>query len=145
MTLAGVSADNASRITLELKIGKATAHTTRGAPARLQASINCASGEIMNYTLRWFNKTATHAPETMWLSHTPKVLLLPSSIVMDKLGSRIDPTETNLGCPGGAIKGLVCGLHLHGVGDDGVTIREPRNGSRRGSQIEMRLSAVDSG
>ena len=47
------------------------AHTERGAPAAFQAELQCDGERTIEYTVRWFNKTACHAPETIWLSNIP--------------------------------------------------------------------------
>jgi hypothetical protein len=52
-------------------------HASRGGPSKLTAVLQCSPNTI-EYTLRWYNKTATHAPETIWLSNKQKVLKLPT-------------------------------------------------------------------
>lgn len=146
---------------LDLAFSSAS-HLQRGAPASLQARLDCSTAPAttaagtgtIEYILRWFNKTATHVPETIWMSNVPiqlddlgADLPLPRSaaaetaddapfgthaerrgrVLMDKLGSMVDPMEVDLsdqpGCHGSDSKDkLVCGIHLHGVGDGGVTI-----------------------
>ena len=84
----------------------AAAHAQRGAPSSLQALLECGSGTdagaSINYTLRWFNKTATHAPETLWLSHTPPLLAAspPPAVTVDKLGFALAAADADLGCDG---------------------------------------------
>jgi hypothetical protein len=127
LTLLRVQADNISQIVLYLGVENKSAHIERGAPEKFVVNITCRDDKI-NYDLRWFNKTATHIPETIWLSHFPMSLedlesksVAESSgrVTLDKLGSSIDPTDVDLGCDG--MKHLTCGVHLHAVGDDGVT------------------------
>ena len=126
-TLLRVRADNVTQIVLDLGMENREAHKKRGAPEKFQVNIACEEDSI-HYDLRWFNKTATHIPETIWLSHFPlsladlKAKSIPESfgrVALDKLGSTIDPTDVDLGCDG--MKHLTCGIHLHAVGDNGVT------------------------
>ena len=101
-------------VVLDLEFSR-EAHEQRGAPATAQAKLVCGSRSVagslagdssatappppplatISYTLRWFNKTATHAPETIWLSNKPLHLAdlerLPASagrgrVAMDKIG-----------------------------------------------------------
>ena len=127
-TLANVAAGD--RILLDLTMS-AAAHTTRGAPSELQALLECpaqvaagpptAGEDEIRYTLRWYNKTATHAPETIWFSNVP--VLTPATrttVHLAKLGSAVDAEDADLGCDGHR---RTCGVHLHGVGDGGATLR----------------------
>ena len=93
-------------VLLAMSMGGA-AHDSRGAPSSLRARITCAAGaaagapDTLHYALQWFNKTATHVPETIWFSSTPPLAALPGAAMrMDKLGSQIDPREADLGCDG---------------------------------------------
>lgn len=121
---------------------RSPAHTQRGSPSKFEARIDCTGNEI-DYTLRWFNKTATHAPETFWLSHVPSILNqdekqqnkgMQAKMFIDKLGSDIDPLESDLGCS--SAKGLTCGIHLHAAGDKGVSVVR--------GQLKASFSALDS-
>ena len=125
LTRLRVDADAAHRsVLLDLAVVNPAANTDRGAPATAQAMLVCAenTGRV-SYTLRLFNKTATHAPETIWLSNNPVVEGRapgePAQVLIDKLGSPLDPAEADLGCDGHR---LTCGVHLHGVGDRGVCV-----------------------
>jgi hypothetical protein len=124
-------------------------HTERGAPATAQVQLSCpppadnSTSTEMQYTVRWFNKTATHVPETIWLSHVPLALADTSGgsqtqgrVLLDKLGSQLDAMDADLGCDG--TNRLTCGVHLHGVGDGGVRIRQDN-----GQEI-IRLASRDS-
>ena len=70
------------------------------------------------------NKTATHTPETIWLSSISSLLdansAAKATVAINKLDYDIDATEADLGCDGS--DRLTCGVHLHGVSDLGVTI-----------------------
>lgn len=122
-TLVNLWSGNASLV-LELSMGGA-AHAERGAPASLMARIECSSSEL-EYTLRIFDKTATHAPETLWFSSQPPLLNAMNTseprdgVWLDKLGGQIEAREADLGCGGHQ---QTCGVHLHGIGDRGATIR----------------------
>lgn len=114
-TIDTASTSSSDTILLDLSF-PADVHGARGAPSSLQALLECSAppsgssaGTNIRYTLRWFNKTATHAPETIWLSSLPLPLAPqprsaaspPTGIVsLDKLGSAIDPMDTDLGCDG---------------------------------------------
>ena len=106
-------------------------HTERGAPSTLQAMVTCSrnsgTGDVeLSYELRWFNKTKTHAPETIWLSHRP--ITLPNArVFLDKMGSTIDAEDADLGCGEGTTR-TTCGVHLHGVGDGGVRVVDKESG-----------------
>ena len=45
-----------------------------------------AGDAVINTTVRWFNKTATHIPETLWLSNLPTILANATSprVVLDR-------------------------------------------------------------
>jgi len=98
-------------------------HAERGAPLSLAVQIDCAAAEIndgstgswsMNYTLRWTNKTATHAPETLWLSSHSSLLapdaLDGASVVLSKLGQSVNALDADLGCSG---ERETCGVRRH--------------------------------
>jgi hypothetical protein len=112
-------------------------HEQRGAPATAQALVQCDASGSVHFTLRWFNKTRTHAPETVWISHFPQGKL---AMMMDKIGQPVDPLSSDLGCNGVR---HACGAHLHGVGDGGVeVVNLDRTDKSFGSKF--RLAAVDS-
>jgi hypothetical protein len=105
-------------------------HTLRGAPALLEALVEVphttdATGAVeIGYTLQWFNKTATKAPETIWLLNSPAVKD-PTAWRLGKLGAMINPLDANLTIgadgthcapsPDGRLVGDTCGVHLHAV------------------------------
>jgi len=132
----GSGAAGSQDILLDMRF-PARLHGERGAPATAQALLRCEASTI-SYTLRWFNKTATHAPETIWLSNQPIGLTdAAGAVTLDKLGSPIDALDADLGCDGK--QRLTCGVHLHGVGDGGVLLR-----LRTDRTTAMRLAPVDS-
>ena len=103
----------------------ATAHTERGAPAvveiLVEASIDPTSHELtLNYTLQWQNKTACHAPETIWVSNIPKAANV-AGWRLGKLGSALNPIDANLtdasddGVGSCYPRRATCGVHLHAV------------------------------
>ncbi len=113
-----------SRVVIRLAFN-ATAHADRGAPATAEIEHVCgpAGDATLNTTVRWFNKTATHIPETLWLSNVPTPLTVDATtprVVLDKLGAQLDAMDVDLGCDG--MHHLTCGVHLHGVGDGGVVV-----------------------
>ena len=68
-------------------------HVVRGAPALLEALVEVPHGMDVKdlgaikivYTLQWFNKTATKAPETIWLLNRPvnlKIKIAPLFFIM---------------------------------------------------------------
>ena len=109
-------------------------------------------GAKIDYTVQWWNKTACHAPETIWWSSNPRTEAAPAaaavaaavgSWTIDKMGSLVDPLSADLretdraqdgtrigpnganatcGLSGYGPSGqLGCGVHLHAVGEGGVT------------------------
>lgn len=137
------------------------AHELRGAPttaevhvvvphtAQAGAGTAIGGGTLIEYTVQWWNKTACHAPETMWWSSNPRTVAAPAaaaaagSWTIDKMGSLVDPLSADLretdraqdgtrigpnganatcGLSGYGPSGqLGCGVHLHAVGEGGVT------------------------
>jgi hypothetical protein len=108
-------------------------HEDRGAPSRVQALLSCTDIGEIKYTLRWFNKTRTHAPETVWVSNYPVGDL---AMRMDKMGVPIDPLDADLKCDGVR---HTCGVHLHGVGDGGIEIVDK---AKSNSTFTSRLGLV---
>jgi hypothetical protein len=131
-------------ILLSLQISDHETHAERGAPATaeiLYEISNTATGGLaLNVTVQWFNKTMCHAPETIWLSNVP-VVGSSKGWLMDKMGQPIDPLDadlrgTNKGAPECNSVGTTCGVHLHAVGDGGV--------SYTGSEGAISLRSLDS-
>lgn len=109
------------------------AHTARGAPGIVEVLIEAGIRDVrdravlqLNFTVQWWNKTATHAPETIWLSLLPKASDR-AGWTIDKLGSAVNPLDANLTSTGSAGEGgcnpdeSSCGAHLHAVGPAGAT------------------------
>eukprot|EP00939_MAST-03C_sp_MAST-3C-sp1_P003394 g3394.t1 len=102
------------------------AHEQRGAYGTAQALITCddalSEDELhISFVLRWHNKTTTHAPETIWLSHS---LEQTSAVHISKLGQYLDATDADLPCDDKRKdERLTCGVHLHGVDDGGVLMK----------------------
>lgn len=159
-TLLRLYTNHANRILLDLRVSERTAHTERGAPAEVQAELRCgARNRSIAYTLRWFDKTPTHTPETMWLSHVPLQLADLASpldqavrnisgrgrVKLDKLGMMVDATDVDLsdapGCADSEQK-LTCGVHLHGVGDGGVTVFPANESAGAAVRFASRDSAI---
>ena len=94
------------------------------------AAASTAASTTISYTLLLRNKTACHGPETMWWSSRPAVGNTTGEWVMDKLGSSIGVSETNLtgqdptspendeGCDGFRV---TCGGHMHAIGEGGIS------------------------
>jgi len=138
-------------------------HEERGAPATAQAMLRCtraahtdgrsrgaeseptsraSASTTISYELRWHNKTACHAPETIWLSSVPALLTARPKVLLDKLGSSVDATDADLGCDG--THKLTCGAHLHTVGEGGVQL-DARQATVGGSDgAAMRMVPLDS-
>lgn len=119
-----VKSNHEEQIVLELAFSK-QAHDERGAPASAQATLRCDAAKI-TYTLRLFNKTSCHAPETLWMSFRPPQLVAKgagekSRVELDKIGQTVEAGEADL-CEGQGEKKMTCGVHLHGVGDRGVLV-----------------------
>lgn len=96
-------------------------HEERGAPSHLQALLTCPGAGNIEYSLRWFNKTSTHAPETIWVSN---LFDGEVSMVLDKIGLPLNPLDADLGCNG---ERHTCGVHLHAVGDRGIEVESLGN------------------
>ena len=136
-----IHSDRKARVVIKLSFDTAT-HTERGAPAMAEIEHVCEMNSF-NSTLRWFNKTKSHAPETIWMSNIPLVLsasrsqdnVVPS-MLLDKMGTRLNALDVDLGCDG--MNHLTCGIHLHGVGDGGVLILDNEKGT------ETTLVSLDS-
>jgi hypothetical protein len=143
-------------VVLEMSISNKAAHQERGAPATFTANLTCSSSgdtshpvHTLDLDLRWHNKTASHVPETIWLSNVPLLSATASSSVVgvDKMGSYVDPLDADLQCDGHR---LTCGVHLHGVGDGGVRVTESSSssgGSRGGvsSPRQLQMVSMDTG
>jgi hypothetical protein len=82
-------------------------HAVRGAPALLEALVqvphasqnNVTGGSAaieISYTLQWFNKTATKAPETIWLRNTPAATQDATAWRIHKLGAMVNPLDADL-------------------------------------------------
>ncbi len=141
-TLASVRIrDDGSAVLLGLDMS-GPAHEERGAPASFDALLECSNGAI-DYTLRWYNKTATHAPETVWFSSVPEVGGgAQGTVILDKLGLGVDAADADLGgCDGHR---RTCGVHLHGVGDGGALIRGPGGRAVRIISLDSSLVSVGS-
>jgi hypothetical protein len=79
----------------------------------------------VNVTLQWFNKTMTHVPETIWMSHIPTATAR-TGWTIDKMGSAMNPLDADLNDDGHCNPaGTTCGVHLHAVGDGGATYDGP--------------------
>ena len=124
-------------------------HEVRGAPALLEALVEVphalgVSGAVgIRYTLQWFNKTATKAPETIWLLNKPPVRDA-AAWRLDKLGSLVNPldADVSLGAAGTRCTpstdgraGATCGVHLHAI-DSGAFYN--------GSEGRLGLASLDS-
>lgn len=148
---------DATEILLDLSIDFAAAHTERGAPSMAQVRLQCSgdADDEVAYTLRWFNKTRSHAPETVWLSSIPTLLAVDTTaftssgssargsgaggggggsnaattVLVDKLGQDLNPEDADLGCDGQTRPTKTCGVHLHGVGDRGVSFTRSSSSS----------------
>lgn len=112
-TLLRLRSDGHSAIILDMRFAVAAAHSDRGAPASMQARLKCGGPNepgTIEYDLRWHNKTATHIPETLWLSNVPiqladlegqrsdgkGVASARGRVGLDKLGAVIDPLDVDL-------------------------------------------------
>ena len=92
---------------LTMKMPDNNVHAVRGAPALLEALVQVphvsqdnatgGSAEVeIGYTLQWFNKTATKAPETIWLRNQPAATRDATAWRIHKLGSMINPLDADL-------------------------------------------------
>ena len=116
-TVTKIMSNGKNRVVVTLSFLQAS-HEERGAPAEAQIEHVCQSSG-MTSTVRWFNKTATHIPETIWFSSVPMESTDKSATVtLDKMGQPMDAMDVDLNCDG--MEHLTCGVHLHGVGDQGV-------------------------
>eukprot|EP00943_MAST-04B_sp_MAST-4B-sp1_P001592 g1592.t1 len=148
VTLKSIHTDNQSSIILNLNVANDTAHNERGAPKLFQVNISCNNDvdNSISYIIRWFNKTRSHVPETIWLLNNPKQLedlknqpphAAKGRVGINKLSSIIDPIDVDLEC-GTDTKHLTCGVHLHGIGNDGIIVK-----SKDGIST-LRIKALDS-
>ena len=85
---------------LTLVVANTAAHVLRGAMATAEVLVEVTEepdegGVSLNVTLVWRNKTACHAPETVWLSSVPNAHAR-GGWTMDKLGHPINPVEADL-------------------------------------------------
>jgi hypothetical protein len=133
------------------------AHDERGAPSTLAALVdigisddnvgNSQSSSGSNgkrsqsldlaYTLQWYNKTATHIPETFWLLNRP-IATNTGGWRLRKLGSDINPLDADLGYSSGQcnpdVGPTTCGVHLHAV----------QNVSYSGPEGSFQMTSLDS-
>ena len=112
-----------------------------------------ATSTTIEYTLQMRNKTACHAPESMWFSSNP-LATTSGEWSADMMGSQIGASEANLtgqdannphNCVGGryeATTGVTCGVHLHAVGENGVTYSESEGTAAGGGGV-LTLSSKD--
>ena len=92
------------------------------------------------HTLQWFNKTACHAPEALWLLNSPAISAA-AGWGLDKLGSEVNPLDADLNTPTRTCPtGNTCGVHLHAVGDGGAVYRGVEGTLRLQSRDSMLLS-----
>jgi hypothetical protein len=125
-------AGDANRVVIRLSFSAAS-HVTRGAPAFAEIEHRCSGSGFgssnddtfstaITTTVRWWNKTRTHVPETIWMSNIPSIFSETNlvRVMLNKMGMPLDATEVDLGCDG--LHHLTCGVHLHGVDDGGVTV-----------------------
>jgi hypothetical protein len=116
-------------LTMTLPASISTDSAVRGAPPMLKAVVTVPhtrgadTGAVVEYALRWYNKSAAHAPESIWLSNMPAATNEEGWRV-EKLGSLIDPRDADLSdavageeC---VYPGETCGVHLHAVGEGGA-------------------------
>lgn len=87
----GQGATGDLQVLVLLQVANQDAHAIRGAPSTAEVMYTFSShrgdGKLdVNVSLQWFNKTMTHVPETIWMSHTPSVTSL-SGWTIDKIGS----------------------------------------------------------
>jgi hypothetical protein len=129
-------------------------HTAQSSASEIPGAGAAAGGlgAKIEYTVQWWNKTACHAPETIWWSSNPRTEAAPvaaaaaaaGSWTIDKMGSLVDPLSADLretdraqdgtrigpnganatcGLSGYGPSGqLGCGVHLHAVGEGGVML-----------------------
>lgn len=143
-TLKNLFVSDSNRILLDLSLPQEV-HDDRGAPRTLGVQIdsivvgkkqpkyhnyNQQQQLLLNFTLRWMNKTATHVPETIWLSNVPSILGSnhDSVVTVSKLGESVKTVDADLQCNGNR---ETCGVHLHGFDDGGVTIHTSPSFSHR--------------
>ena len=110
-------AANTTTFKLTMTMTDNNVHVVRGAPALLEALVEvphaaqsgggggdgggdggaagAAAVVAIGYTLQWFNKTATKAPETIWLLNTPAVQDA-SGWKIHKVGAMINPLDADL-------------------------------------------------
>lgn len=91
----GQGATGDLQVLVLLQVANQDAHAIRGAPSTAEVMYTFSSqrgdGKLdVNVSLQWFNKTMTHVPETIWMSHTPSVTSL-SGWTIDKIGSVLRP------------------------------------------------------
>jgi len=135
-------------------------HAVRGAPALLEALVRVPHGSSeehtdgdsaaaveISYTLQWFNKTATKAPETIWLRNQPAATRDASAWRIHKLGAMVNPLDADLSVGAGDASkhcdpmhadgrsGQTCGVHLHAI-DSGAFYS--------GSEGKLALKSLDS-
>eukprot|EP00038_Savillea_parva_P009725 m.185439 g.185439 ORF g.185439 m.185439 type:complete len:909 (-) comp16452_c0_seq1:57-2783(-) len=130
-----------------LSIDNTMAFQQRGAPnvAEVMFNFSTSGGFSVDVTAQWFNKTMTHAPETIWFSNTPAVSS-KTSWTMDKLGTMMNPLDADLdGIGGGQCvpDGTTCGVHLHAVGNRGVQYTGPE-GTLTMTSVDSALVSVGS-
>ena len=127
-TVTSIKTDGTTKVVITISFLQ-QAHEDRGAPVEAQIEHTCGGGAGISTTVRWFNKTATHIPETIWLSNVPMQSTDKDvQVMLDKIGQPINAMDVDLGCDG--MKHLTCGVHLHGVGDNGVLMRSTTASTR---------------
>ena len=105
-------------------------HEERGAPEAADVLITVPHAPALSdpvelsVTVQWYNKTKTHAPETIWFSSRP-VAPARDAWTMDKMGSDVNPLDANLTGAATCPSKTTCGVHLHAVGDGGVRYQPP--------------------
>jgi hypothetical protein len=127
-TVTSIKTDGTTKVVITISFLQ-QAHEDRGAPVEAQIEHTCGGAAGISTTVRWFNKTATHIPETIWLSNVPMQSTDKDvQVMLDKIGQPINAMDVDLGCDG--MKHLTCGVHLHGVGDNGVLMRSTTASTR---------------
>ena len=142
-TVTSIKTDGTNKVVITVSFLK-KAHEDRGAPVEAQIEHTCGDGGSdadISTTIRWFNKTATHMPETIWMSNVPiQSADKDVQVMLDKIGQPINAMDVDLGCNG--LKHLTCGVHLHGVGDKGVLMSSTTSSTTSSTRIVSLDSAL---
>jgi hypothetical protein len=122
-------------LTMRFPDSISTESPVRGAPPLLKAVVKVphgssnATGASVEYNLRWYNKSAAHAAESIWLTNMPATTDA-NGWRLEKLGALINPRDADLSdavvdsvC---TYPGKTCGVHLHAVGGGGVRYSTPK-------------------